>query len=327
MRNLDMTSLRSFVAVADHGGVTKAAGILNFTQSAVSMQLKRLEETLGIELLDRSSRRIALTSAGEQLLGYARRIIEMNDEALTRLTSKNYEGEIVLGVPHDIVYPVVPGVLKRFSTEFPRMKVQLVSGYTRSLKEQFERGEVDIILTTEIEAGPRATVLDERPLAWIGGHGGTAWRQRPLRFASGRNCVFRPHAIRMMDQAGLDWENAVDTGSDRTVEATVSADLAISVMIEGSEPPMLSVIEHGGDLPELGTQLICMYVQERGAGEVGRRMAELLRLGYAVAETTPAPGARREAAMSSAEAPSASLRRHSWQQELARARRSGQARG
>jgi DNA-binding transcriptional LysR family regulator len=86
MRNLDMTALRSFVAVTEHGGVTRAAGMLNFTQSAVSMQLKRLEETLGVSLFDRSNRRIELTASGEQLLGYARRIVELNDEAMTSST-------------------------------------------------------------------------------------------------------------------------------------------------------------------------------------------------------------------------------------------------
>jgi DNA-binding transcriptional LysR family regulator len=289
MRNLDMTSLRSFVAVADHGGVTKAAGMLNFTQSAVSMQLKRLEEMLGLTLLDRTSRRVSLTAAGEQLLGYARRIIEMNDEAMTRLTSKSYEGEIVIGVPHDIVYPVVPRVLQQFASEFPRMKVQLVSAYTFSLKEQFDRGEVDIILTTEAEPDARAEVLDERPLCWIGAPGGTAWRHRPLRYASGRNCLFRPLTIRAMEDGGIDWENAVDTYSDRTVEATVSADLAISTMIQGTEPGQLTQVDHGGELPALGMQKICMYRQDRGAREVSKRVAEMLRQGYTNAAGRPIP--------------------------------------
>ena len=92
MRNLDLTALRSFVAVAEEGGVTKAAGFLNLTQSAVSMQLKRLEELLGLELLDRSGRTIALTASGEQLLAYARRMIALNDEVIGRLTDQAFEG-------------------------------------------------------------------------------------------------------------------------------------------------------------------------------------------------------------------------------------------
>src|SRR6056297_1848512 len=100
-RNLDLTALRSFVAVADMGGVTKAAGLLNLTQSAVSMQLKRLEESLGVALLDRSSRTIGVTAEGEQLLAYGRRMIAMNDEVFSQITDQAYEGVLVLGVPHD----------------------------------------------------------------------------------------------------------------------------------------------------------------------------------------------------------------------------------
>lgn len=100
IRNLDLTSLRSFVAIADAGGVTRAAGFLNLTQSAVSMQIKRLEEVLGCDVLDRSARKVGLTAEGEQLLGYARKMLALNDEAFHRLTTDVHEGEIVLGVPH-----------------------------------------------------------------------------------------------------------------------------------------------------------------------------------------------------------------------------------
>jgi DNA-binding transcriptional LysR family regulator len=289
MRNLDMTALRSFVAVTEHGGVTRAAGMLNFTQSAVSMQLKRLEETLGVSLFDRSNRRIELTASGEQLLGYARRIVELNDEAMTRLTCPTFEGEVVLGVPHDIVYPVLPRVLQRFNAEFPRMKVQLISAYTSMLKPAFAKGEIDVIMTTESAPDPNAEVLDERPLCWIGAPGGSAWRQRPIRYASARTCIFRGSAIRAMESAGIDWENAVETASDRTVEATISADLAIGAMLEGTEPPMLVRVEHGGDLPALGTQKICLYRKPRGENDVASRLADMLCSGFTGTDTHVRP--------------------------------------
>ena len=239
MRNLDMTALRSFVAVTEHGGVTRAAGVLNFTQSAVSMQLKRLEETLGLPLFDRTNRRIELTAAGEQLLGYARRIVELNDEAMSRLTCPTFEGEVVLGVPHDIVYPVLPRVLQRFNAEFPRMKVQLISGYTSMLKPAFAKGEIDVIMTTESAPDANAEVLDERPLCWIGAPGGNAWRQRPIRYASARTCIFRPSAIRALEGAGIDWENAVETASDRLAPAIPACSRTRSSSASGS----VSVVE------------------------------------------------------------------------------------
>ena len=131
MRNLDMTTLRSFVAVADSGGVTRAAGFLHLTQSAVSMQLKRLEELLAVDLFDRSGRSIALTAEGEQLLVFARRMLALNDEAVRRLTDQAYEGEITLGVPHDIVYPAIPRVLKQFHALVPPQP-QIHAGLLRS---------------------------------------------------------------------------------------------------------------------------------------------------------------------------------------------------
>ncbi len=280
MRNLDITTLRSFVAVADLGGVTRAAGHLHLTQSAVSMQLKRLEDVLGLSLLDRSNRSVTLTAAGQQMLGYARRMVDMNDEVMARLTDQTYEGEIVLGVPHDIVLPAVPHVLQRFNTMFPRMKVQLITTPTRDLKAKHKRGECDIILTTEISVDAGGETLTELPLKWVGAPGGMAWRQRPLRLVFGRHCIFRAGAIAALEAAGIEWELAVETESDRTIEATVSADLGINTMLEGMEPRHLEQIDHGGALPELTMQKINMYGLDRARGEVLSQLGALLRQAY-----------------------------------------------
>ncbi len=280
MRNLDVTTLRSFVAVADSGGVTRAAGFLHLTQSAVSMQLKRLEELLGIDLLDRSGRTIALTGAGEQMLSYARRMVALNDELIGRLTDKVFEGEIVLGVPHDIVYPAIPGVLQRFNAAFPRVKVQLLSSCTRELKEKFGRGECDLILTTEIGAGSDCETLSTRPLQWIGAPDGVAWRRRPLPLAFGRQCTFRPRVIAALNKQHLPWDLVVESESDRTIEATVAADLAVHTMVEGTIPPHLVQIVHGGALPDLPAQKINLYrADTASAGFVGD-LADLLRQAF-----------------------------------------------
>lgn len=299
MRNLDVTTLRSFVAVADLGGVTKAAGFLHLTQSAVSMQLKRLEELIGVALLDRSGRGIGLTPSGEQLLGYARRMVSLNDEMIRRLTHEEFEGEVTLGVPHDIVYPVIPRAMQQFAAAYPRVKVRLVSSYTMALRAQFEKGECDLILTTEAEFGAGAEELTALPMAWIGAPGGATWRRRPFRFASGKNCLFRTSAIRALDEVGIDWEIAVETDSERTVEATVSADLGVMAMIEGTEPPHLEVIDHGGALPDLGIQHINMYGANEGKGEVVAYLANLLRQGFKPMQTRLGHHARRLASVGS----------------------------
>lgn len=279
MRNLDMTALRSFVTVADAGGVTRAAGVLNLTQSAVSMQLKRLEEALGLQLLDRSARTIGLTPQGEQLLGYGRRMIALNDEVYRKLTAQEFEGELKLGVPHDVIYPTVPRVLKQVAAEFPRMRIRLISSPTIRLKQMFARGECDFILTTEDNCGAGGETLIELPLIWVGAEGGSIWRETPLRIAHCSNCIFRSGVIRTLDAAGLPWEMAVDSELDNAIEAAVSADLAITAVIQGGLPPHTVAIDHGGKLPELPRQRINLYTQQPKE-PVQAAIAHIIRVAY-----------------------------------------------
>lgn len=283
-RNLDLTALRSFVAVAEAGGVTRAAGFLNLTQSAVSMQVKRLEEALDLTLLDRVGRGVALTAAGEQLLSYARRMLALNDEAWTRLTCDSFEGELVLGVPHDIVYPVIPGVLQKFAALYPRMRVRLVSSFTRQLKEDFGRGTISLILTTEDGCSPGGETLAEVPLVWVGAQGGTAWRQAPVRLAFAEHCIFRQGAIAALDTAGIAWELAVSSEQVNAVEATVSADLAITATLEGASPPFTEAVPHGGALPELPLRKINLYVRDANQTAPLLALAGMVREGYRLRE-------------------------------------------
>ena len=213
-------------------------------------------------------------------------MLALNDEIYGRLTDQKYEGEITLGVPHDIVYPVIPQVLQRFNAEFPRMKVQLISSYTTSLKEQFARGEAEIILTTETELGEGGEVLTNIPLRWVGAPGGSVYRQRPLRVALVRKCGFRPIALAAMDRTEQAWDMIIDTDSDRSIEATVSADLAVTVMLDGTEPAQLQILPITAGLPELPAQNINMYVGEVDDAPA-QRLAELIRQGYDNMQTSP----------------------------------------
>lgn len=266
-RNLDLTALRSLVAVADTGGVTRAAGVLNLTQSAVSMQIKRLEDALGATLFDRTQRRIQLTGQGEQLLGYARRMVALNDEVVARLTDPDHEGEIVLGVPHDIVYPAIPDVLKRFNAAYPRMRVTLIASFTRSLKELYAQGRAHMILTTEEAPDPGGETLGALPLVWVGAPGGRVWRERPLRLAFEYRCMFRAPVQEALDAAGISWEMSVESESARAVEASISADLAVYAQLEGMCAAHMEEIRHDGTLPSLPSRSINLYaVESAGAG-------------------------------------------------------------
>ncbi|XWN32251.1 MAG: LysR family transcriptional regulator [Devosia sp.] len=276
-RALDLSALRSFVAIAECGGVTRAAGLLNLTQSAVSMQLKRLEEALGQTLLERNRRGMTLTASGEQLLSYARRMLELNDEVWCRMTDQAFEGELILGAPHDVVYPHIPKILRQFAKAYPRVRVSLQSSYTHLLKEQLANGQVDVILTTETTVDHGAEVLQESPLVWCGAPGGIAWRHRPLPLAFEAGCIFRPWVQRALDDWGIPWTMAVDSMSIRTVEASVSADFAVHAGIEFTLPPQLECIDHGGTLPPLPVTCVGLYMTEGPRRDLAEALAAVVR--------------------------------------------------
>ncbi|MEO0344564.1 MAG: LysR family transcriptional regulator [Pseudomonadota bacterium] len=279
-RNLDLTALRSFVTVAETGGVTIAANQLHLTQSAVSMQLKRLEESLGISLLDRNGRGISLTPQGEIMLGYGRRLLSLNDEVWGRLTDQGYEGDITFGVPHDVVYPHVPQILRRFKAEFPKVQVKLVSSYTASLMEMFHSGEAQAIMTTEIESATKSGHhLAQKSLVWVGAKDGRAWKQRPLRLASHQRCAFRPIAQAHLDQAGIPWEMVVDTDSSETVNASISADLAVEARLVTriTETDGMEVIDHCGALPPLPKFDVNLYVCPKTQSSIAQELGKVVR--------------------------------------------------
>jgi DNA-binding transcriptional LysR family regulator len=279
-RNLDLTALRAFVTVAEVGGVTRAAGFLNLTQSAVSMQIKRLEEALGQTLFLRAARKLALSAEGEQLLSYGRRMLALNDEALSRMNLGTYDGEIRLGVPHDVVYPVIPGIMKRLAQCFPRVRINLTSSFTVLLKAGLAKGDYDVILTTEEQPGPGAEILGSRPMVWIGAVDGTAWQRRPLRLGFKDNCIFRPGAEAALDAAGIVWEMAAGGESEQVVEATVAADLAVSVRMQGNIPEGTAMIAGDNALPALGQTQICLYRGGKRRDEVIDCLLSELRCAY-----------------------------------------------
>ena len=279
-RTLDLTALRSFTAVADAGGVTRAAGMLNLTQSAVSMQIKRLEDSLGLGLFSRAARQMALTAEGEQLLGFARRMLALNDEALSRLTTASYEGELRLGVPHDIVYPAMPGILKRLAAQYPRMRINLVSSFTVHLKAAFDRGDLDVMVTTEDRPGLHGLELARRDLVWVGAEDGVAAQRRPLRLGFKDSCLFRPAVQAILTAAQIPWEMAVEAESEQVIEATVAADLAVTARLRDALPQGLSVINVEGQLPDLGNLGICLYAAPTLTGEAADSLLQELRLAY-----------------------------------------------
>jgi len=196
-RNFDIGTLRSFITVVELAGVTRAANKLHLTQSTVSMQLKRLEELVGLSLLTRNYSGMCTTPDGEHFLSYARRLVELNDEALGRLPQRAEGGVVRFGVSPDIVEPHVRRILKQFVQAYPRVSVRLFCKHSVKLLERFNAGKLDVIITTEKSSSTACTVLLERDLVWTGAIDGKAWRLDPLPLTFTRICMFRKTSIFM----------------------------------------------------------------------------------------------------------------------------------
>lgn len=277
IRNIDIVALRSFVAVAETGGVTRAAAKLHLSQSAVSMQLKRLEMAIGQQLVARVGRGLHLTSEGELLLGYGRRMLKINDEAWMRLTAPDFEGELNFGVPHDLIQPHIPTCLREFSSAFPRVKLNMVTRSSSELRSLLDRSELDLILTTEFHPSPEAEKICQIQLRWYGAKGGKAGFQRPLRLAFEPDCAFKPSVIERLDQDNIAWDGSI-TGTDwREISVFVSADMAVTAFLRGRQKMGWAEVPIDANLPTLPTCAVHLYINELGKARLAAHMASIIR--------------------------------------------------
>ena len=282
-RDLDISLLRAFLAVVETGSVTSAARLLNRTQAAVSQQLKRLEDTLGVELFQREHKRIALGPDGERLLEQARRIVALNDEVWGMMTTPHYRGTVTLGVPCDILPIYAPPILRRFANAWPHVQVSLASGDSRLLLEQMDRGEVDLTLTTEkaLSRQPGEMLRRDR-LVWVGNPDADAWRQRPLPIAiGGPTCAFRPSILAALRQAGIAWRYVIEVSNHDAMTASSAAGISVSAVMSDAIPPGLRILGSETDLPELPDFAVNLYLPATGGNELAQELAHHIRSEFA----------------------------------------------
>jgi DNA-binding transcriptional LysR family regulator len=281
-RHVDLSLLRAFATVAETGGMTSAARALNLTQAAVSQQIRRLEEFYDTQLFCRDNRRPALTPCGERLLASAQRMLSLNDELWGMMTSPDFEGEIRLGVPHDIITPFVPPILKSFNQHWPRVRVQLVCLATNKLLRLLDENEIDLTLTTQQTPGDHGALLLPDQLVWAGAKGGEAYRRRPLPVTFGDgSCAFRVPAIKALTEAGLDWRLTCETSDFSPYCATLEADLAVAPMLTLTVPKNLQVLGAQDGLPPLPVFYINLRLPAAGPNDMALEMARFIRAAFA----------------------------------------------
>ena len=167
MHLLDIDQLRTFVAIADTGSFTRAADVVHKTQSAVSMQMKRLEERLGRSIFERDGRLSKLTDEGERLLDYARRIVRLNTECMASFNDNELVGRVRLGLPDDYADRYLPEILARFSRSNPKAEVTVMCEPTQNLIERVQHGDVDLAIITHVDRRGPSEIVRIEQLLWV----------------------------------------------------------------------------------------------------------------------------------------------------------------
>jgi DNA-binding transcriptional LysR family regulator len=259
---VDTMQLKSFVAIAETGTFGQAAATVNRTQSALSLQIKKLEEQLGCELFDRTNRRVALTPQGEIFLGYAKRIIQLQWEAFSRLKEPDVQGEIRFGTPEDFATHYLPDVLATFRQHHPRAQLNVACDLTLNLIDGFQRGDYDVIL---VKRDPQrvkgGTKVWREPLVWAAADGYQP-EERLSLVLSPKPCIYRARALAALDRAKRSWHISYTSPSLAGTLAAVKAGLGITVLPAHMVPAGIHPTRKETKLPYLADAEIALMKRD-----------------------------------------------------------------
>ncbi|MET4218134.1 DNA-binding transcriptional LysR family regulator [Bradyrhizobium sp. LB14.3] len=276
-RNLDMGLLRTFVAVADHASMTAAGNALHLSQSAVSQQISRLEDLSGA-LFTRDRRRIRLTATGERLLGKVRRLLVLNDELWSDMTTDAMSGQVRLGAPYDLAGTWLAPILKSYTENYPLVDIMLVCAASPDLLASTLDGTIDVALIEEPLGPSRGECLIVDRLVWVGAKSGSAHLKTPFPVSMvAETCGFRPAVLRALSEHGVAWRTVFESGSIDASTATVRSDLAITALLTSTVPADLEIVPTEAGLPELPPFAINLHMPNGHAPPAATELARHIR--------------------------------------------------
>lgn len=270
---LEVDALRAFRAVCETSSFTRAARVLNLTQSIVSHQIRRLEERVGRRLLERTTRAVRPNVDGETLLADARKILDQIAVAEARFLAGSAHGEVRLGVPEEMASNALPGVLARYRAARPRVRVAVTVGLSRVLRPAVDAGELDLALLKEAPAHRGA--LGVEPLVWAGVARLVREPVLPVAFYP-EPCEFRGEALRLLDQAGRSCDVIMTSTSSQSLRAIALEGLAMIVLPRSECLPALRLPQAATALPKLPRMGYRLYSSKR-ANPMARELEDLLR--------------------------------------------------
>lgn len=248
----DLDLLRTFAAVADAGSFTRAAVTVHRSQAAVSMQIKRLEQMLGTTLFARDTRNLALTRPGNTLLEYARRALDLQEEAWSALVRPEVTGRVVLGAPDDYMAALLSPVLRRFSTLYPHVEIEIVCAQSVALGPMLADNKIDVAFVTR-DRKLRGEFVRSEDMVWVGSPDDPApLSMSPLPVGLYEHgSVARAHTVAALDAARIRYRAAYSSASLMGLMATVEAGIAVVALTRCSVPPRFEMLGEAHGLPRI----------------------------------------------------------------------------
>lgn len=275
---MDFDQLKAFVAVAETGGFSAAANVLNLTQSAVSAQIRRLEEQLNTRLFNRTSRSVALTEAGGTLLPYARRMLHMDEIARHAVIESQIAPALRFGITDEQADRYLPSLLQDFYDDFPDERVEITCDVSTVLLDKLKGGFLDLALVVRHGHEPGGVLMDTEPLVWTARHDFTLADNRPIPLACNpEGCVHRARAVEALTRHGHRWQVRYTSQSPAGVNAALLSGLAITVKAERSIPDGCKDIGSELGLPPLPPVSVDLHQAATAVSPAALRFAELVR--------------------------------------------------
>ena len=273
--NLQIDYLRTFIAVADTKGFTRAGIQVNRSQSAVSMQIKRLEDEVGKPIFERIGKTVKLTTEGNLLINFARRIVKEHDDAVIALSKPALKGFIRFGSPEHYTAGVLPKLLARFASSYPDILVEMRCENSDEIKRAVDKGELDIGLCTQIHEGGQVIYHD--PVVWITEPGFIFQKDKYLPLALfEEDCIFRSWALKALEKAGIEYRIVYVSRSMSGILDAVRAGLAVAPIVQSNIPTDLTTIGAEIYLPVLPISAIVLHTIKAPVPETVACFAEHL---------------------------------------------------
>ena len=275
---LDSDLMRSFLEVAETGSVTAAADRLGRTQSAVSMQIRRLEESLGQPLFDRLPRGVALTARGTQLLPYARRVTGLLEEAAIALREKPLDGPVRIGIPDEYTETVLPRALAAFGARHPAVEVTVRCDFSAPQLRALEENEVDLAVVFDSSHTVGGEVLCVDPTVWVTSLPHELHLRRPVPVG----LYFQSHwcrdfALRSLDQHGIAWRSAFECDTSGSLRMAVRSGLAVTPLSRSTIPPGCRELTEADGFPVIDRSRVVLRRNPQGTSAAIEGLAETLR--------------------------------------------------